>query len=89
MFVLDADGNLLVNAGFQEQEAKNVADLSDQNGRLFVREMLDLARQREAGWIDYDWPRPGDERPSRKSSYIRRVDNGERMLIVGAGVYFE
>jgi len=89
MFVLDPEGNLLVNAGFPEQEAKNVADLADRQGRLFVREMLDLAAQREAGWIDYEWPRPGDLRPSRKSSYIRRVESGGRMLIVGAGVYFE
>jgi len=89
MFVLDPEGNLLVNAGFPEQEAKNVADLEDRRGRLFVREMLELVAEREAGWIDYDWPKPGDTRASRKSSYIRRVDSGGRTLIVGAGVYLE
>jgi signal transduction histidine kinase len=89
LFVLDAEGNLLVNAGFPENEQRNVADLVDVEGRPFVREMLQLVGDREAGWVEYQWPRPGDRKPSRKSSYIRRVDLDGETVIVGAGVYLD
>ncbi len=88
VFVLDRDGVLLVNNGTPENENKNLSDLADIDGRQFVREMLRVPVDGSA-WIHYKWPRPGDERPSAKSSFVRLVDFGGRELIVGSGVYFD
>ncbi len=87
VFVLDAEGVLLVNNAAPENENKNLKDLADIDGRLFVREMLRVPLDGSA-WIHYKWPKPGDERPSAKSSFVRRVDFDGRQLIVGSGVYF-
>lgn len=88
VFVLDEDGVLLVNNGTPENEDRNLSDLADIDGRLFVQEMLRVPADGSA-WIHYKWPKPGDTRPSAKSSFVRRVDFGGRELVVGSGVYFE
>lgn len=88
VFVLDRDGVLLVNNGTPENENKNLSELADIDGRLFVQEMLRVPLGGSA-WIHYKWPKPGDARPSAKSSFVRRVDFGGRQLIVGSGVYFQ
>lgn len=89
VFVIDNQGNTLVNVGFPEREGTNVLDLEDSAGKKFIREMVGLAREREAGWVDYLWPKPGDSRPSLKSSYVHRLELGGRVLVVGAGVYLD
>ncbi len=88
VFVLDEDGVLLVNNGTPENENRNLTELADIDGRLFVQEMLRVPNDGSA-WIHYKWPKPGDARPSAKSSFVRRVDFGGRELVVGSGVYFE
>ena len=46
-----------------------------------------LLAQTEEGWVSYLWPRPGDQRASRKEAYVRKVSSGGRELVVGAGIY--
>ncbi len=88
VFVLDDTGVLLVNNGFPENETKDLSDLADIDGRPFVQEMLAVPLG-DSAWIHYKWPKPGDTRPSAKSSFVRRVDFGGRELVVGSGVYFD
>jgi signal transduction histidine kinase len=87
VFVIDEKGTLLVNNAFPENEGKDVSDLSDIDGKTFVREMLAVPPDGSA-WIDYKWPRPGDTRPSAKSSFVRNVEIDGQKLLVGSGVYF-
>lgn len=88
VFVVESTGLLLVNKAFPENEGRSVLDLEDIDGRQFVREMLAVPPD-AAKWIHYKWPKPGDTRPSAKSSYVRRVQLGDDLLVVGAGVYFD
>jgi hypothetical protein len=88
VFVLDSEGVLLVNNGFPQNEGKNLIGMKDIDGRPFVQEMLQVPVGVSA-WIHYKWPKPGDTRPSAKSSFVRKVDFDGRELVVGSGVYFE
>lgn len=87
VFVLDEAGLLLVNPGFPSQEGKNLIDLEDVHGKRFVREMIDALQEADSAWIDYMWPRPGDEPASPKSAYIRWAEFEGKRLLVGAGLY--
>jgi signal transduction histidine kinase len=87
LFVMEQGGVQLVNAAFPENEGKNLLDLKDTTGKVIGREMLALLADRDAGWVDYMWPRPGDKPASQKSSYVRKVLLGDQMLVVGAGLY--
>ena len=89
VFVFDQDGVQHVNAAFPEHEGENLLDLTDREGTVIGREMLSVVREDGAGWVDYLWPRPGDTRAARKSSYVRGVTLDGRLYVVGAGVYFD
>lgn len=88
VFVIDSAGKMIVNKAFPANEGSSVLDLEDIDGRRFVREMMAVAKDGSA-WIDYKWPKPGDTRPSLKSSYVRRLEVDGELLVVGAGVYFD
>jgi len=87
VFVMDKKGVQHVNAGFPENEGQNLLDLKDPDGKVIGREILALLDKHESGWVDYLWPRPGDTRPVRKSTYVRKVNVDGRMMVVGAGMY--
>ena len=87
VFVLDPDGTMVVNVGFPDLERSNLAAQQDEDGKFFVQEMLAIPAG-ETAWVDYRWPKPGETDPTRKSSFLRRIERDGREYIVGAGVYF-
>jgi signal transduction histidine kinase len=90
VFVMDTGGVHLVNAGFPENEGKNLLDLTDSDGKVIGREMLAVLETADAGWVDYLWPRPGDTPTSKKSSYVRKATLPDgRVVVVGAGLYLD
>lgn len=87
VFVIDAGGILRVNNAFPENVGRDVRELADIDGKRFVREMMRVSPG-DSAWVHYKWPKPGDQRPSAKSSYVRRVEIDGEEWVVGAGVYF-
>ncbi len=88
VFVHDQKGVQLVTPS-PELEGTSLLDFQDVNGKFVIRDTIAMLRDRDAGWIDYMWPRPGETSPSKKSSYVRKVKVGNDVLYVGAGVYGE
>ena len=88
VFVDDINGTVLINPPTPEIEGKNLIDMKDAKGKALLREFIKAAKTKGSGWVDYWWPKPGEDKPSKKMSYIKRakMPNGE-MVIVGAGVY--
>jgi signal transduction histidine kinase len=90
VFVMDLGGVHLVNAGFPENEGKNLLDLKDSDGKVIGREMLAVLANADSGWVDYMWPRPGESPARRKSSYVRKAKLPDgRTVVVGAGLYLD
>lgn len=90
VFVDDINGIVLVNPPSPEIEGKNLIDMKDAKGKTLIREFIKTAKTKGSGWVDYWWPKPGEDKPSKKMSYIKRakMPSGE-MVIVGAGIYSE
>ena len=78
-----------VNVAFPQLEGQNILHLKDVEGKRMVQQMIEVLKARDAAWIEYLWPRPGETLAREKSSYVRRVYLHGEMLVVGAGVYFE
>ncbi|HEX6812512.1 MAG TPA: cache domain-containing protein [Planctomycetota bacterium] len=89
VFVTTIDGVELVNPAQPSLEGTNLLDLRDLNGKSVIRECIAAATKEGAGWVEYSWYRPGSNTPSRKLTYVRRVQAGEDTLIVGSGVYLD
>jgi cytochrome c len=60
-----------------------VYDTRDEAGKLYWREIVEIARQRGTGWCDYTGTHPKTKVREPKSLYVERVGD----LIVGCGIY--
>jgi cytochrome c len=90
VFVDDYNGTVLVNPPSPEIEGKNLLDMKDAKGKTLVREFINVAKTKGSGWVDYWWPKPGEDKPSRKLSYIKNAKMPDgKMVVVGAGIYSE
>ncbi|MFI5394175.1 MAG: cache domain-containing protein [Candidatus Binatia bacterium] len=87
IFVFDMDGVDLVNPGFPNLEGRDLLDLKDTHGKHLIREMLKVVQTRGAGWVDYMWPKPGESVSTQKSAYVSKAKMGEKLVLVGCGVY--
>jgi signal transduction histidine kinase len=87
IIVVEPSGVDLVNPAFPNLEGRNILDVQDTRGKLLVREMLGVVQKRGSGWVDYMWPKPGDNASTEKSTYVRRANVGGGWVLVGCGVY--
>ncbi len=83
IFVLDPKGMTLAHGGNPKLVGSNLMELKDPNGKFFIKDMIDGANAKGAGWSDYSWPNPVSKKVSAKSTYYLKVDN----VIIGCGVY--
>jgi signal transduction histidine kinase/quercetin dioxygenase-like cupin family protein len=89
IWVNDMDGVELVNPAFRSLEGRSLLDMQDANGKYVYREMIRLIQTQGDGWVDYVWPKPGESVPSQKSAYVHGAQLGDRVVLVGCGVYLD
>ncbi|MCX5700104.1 MAG: cache domain-containing protein [Candidatus Omnitrophica bacterium] len=89
VFIDSPDGVELVNGSFLNIEGRNLIDYKDSNGKYLVRDYINIALTKGAGWLDYLWPKPGQSIPSKKHTYVRKAKYGDEIFIVGSGAYLE
>ncbi len=87
VFVTSPDGTELVNPAHPSLEGKNLSEEKDLKGKIFVRNYIDAAMKNGTAWVDYYWYKPGENTPSLKHSYVRKVQSGDQTYIVGSGYY--
>ena len=63
----------------------DASDLHDVEGHPLVREMLEIARSKGEGTVDYVWRNPVTNAVEKKRSFVRR-ENGS---LIGVGFYNE
>jgi cytochrome c len=86
VFLMDLDGKMLahpISPALTERD--NLLEVKDTDGKPLFVEFVEVAGKKGSGWVDYMWPKPGEETPSMKSSYIYRVEGTP--YFVGAGIY--
>ena len=83
LWVCDVNGIVRCNGSNPKSRNQNHADLQDANGKRFIREVLQLAREQGKGWVDYVWRNPVTRQLEPKSTYFERT--GE--LVVLCGIY--
>jgi len=87
IWVNDYDGVMLMHPVKNKMERQNYIGLQDKNGKKLFVEMIDVARNKGAGWVDYIWPKPGDKTPVLKVSYVKKAKCDGKDVVVGCGVY--
>ena len=68
-------------------DGSDLRGYKDPNGKALFVEMAATVRQSGAGFVAYDWPRPGADRPVPKISYVKGF--GPWGWILGTGIYVD
>ncbi len=89
LFAYDKDFNVLLNPAFPKREGANVRGEKDASGKLFQDELMNVARTKGSGWVDYMFPKPGQTQPCKKWSYVKAVQIDGGLGLIGAGFYPE
>jgi methyl-accepting chemotaxis protein len=70
-------------------EGKDLSEFKDPAGKFLFMEMVDVAKSTGAGFVDYQWAKPGED-PDKtfpKLSYVRVVP--EWGWVIGTGIYVD
>ena len=68
-------------------DGQNLSGFKDPNGKQLFVEMARVAKEKGAGFVDYYWPKPGQEKPAPKISYVKMQPDWN--WIVGSGIYID
>ena len=85
IWVADMNANMkCVAHGVSAQlVGRDLMEFKDSDGKMFIREIYELAKIRGSGWVDYKWFRPATQKIEQKSVYFEKVDR----YIVACGYY--
>jgi signal transduction histidine kinase len=62
---------------------QSLIDFKDTDGKLFIKEIVNLANTKGSGWVDYKWTNPVTKNIDPKSVYFEKLNN----LVVVCGFY--
>lgn len=90
------DGDLYLFAGlvsdvimtahpYSSLVGQDLTDYQDPEGNYLFANFVAVASDAGAGWSEYWWPKPGEDDPSRKLTYIMKVAGQD--LYIGCGYY--
>ena len=81
--VLDFDGKVLAHGQREDLIGKDLIDAKDPDGKLFIKERGELARQQPAFWQNYKFMNPANKKIEPKEMYCERLNE----TAVCGGVY--
>lgn len=81
--VYQLDGKVLAHGANQKFVGKDMIDAQDVDGKLYVKERVELAAKQASFWQDYKFVNPVSKKVEPKEMYCERLDN----TAVCAGVY--
>lgn len=88
VFVLDSEGNARCHPAQPSLEGRSLRELRDPKGKPIVATFLRELAASDDAWVHYQWPRPGSQVFTWKSTYVRRATAPDGTdLVVGAGAY--
>lgn len=82
IFVYDTKGTMLAHPN-NTLIGQNLVEVPDASGKLFRKEIIELAAAKGSGWVDYKYKNPKNREVEAKSTYIEKTDD----IIICCGIY--
>ncbi len=84
-FIHDMDAVMQMHPIKPALNGKDLSDLQDPAGKYLFREFIEVVKKDGSGIVGYLWPKPGEEEPIQKDSYV--LGFAPWNLVIGTGVY--
>ena len=81
VYVFDQNALMMAHGTNDKLVGKNLMQLKDADGKLFVQDLVAVMKSGKGGWVDYKWPNPVTKQIEQKTTYIEPV--GEYGFAVG------
>lgn len=85
-FIIDTNANYVLMPPKPASEGQNAMEVKDTNGKLIFQELI-AAGQRGGGFVEYVFPRPGQQKSEPKLSYAGSFTPWGWVL--GTGIYID
>ena len=82
VFAYDLQGVMVAHPKNPALIGKNLIDVPDSDGKLFRKEIVEKARIKGSGWVDYLYLNPETNEVEHKTTYLLKV--GDIILCCGA-----
>ena len=83
LVVYGLDGTVHAHGANEKMIGKNLIDLKDIDGKLFVKERVEMAKTKPSFWQDYKFTNPETKKIEPKSMYCERLEE----TVVCGGIY--
>ncbi|HNS14730.1 MAG TPA: cache domain-containing protein [Syntrophorhabdaceae bacterium] len=83
VFAYDMTATVVAHPKNAKLIGKNLADVPDSDGKLFRKEIVELAKSKGSGWVDYKYLNPETKKVESKTTYIQKAED----IIVCCGTY--
>ena len=86
-WVNDLSARIVMHPISPALNGKDMSATKDAGGKLFIVEMVKLARKEGMGFVGYLWPKPAGGKPAAKISYVKLYEPWG--WVVGSGIYVD
>lgn len=83
VFAYDLQGVMVAHPKNAKLVGKNLLEVPDVDGKLFRKEIVELAKTKGSGWVDYKYKNPESGKTEAKTTYLKKVGD----LILCCGIY--
>ncbi len=87
VFIYTFEGINIADPILKQNAGKNLIDFKDPNGKLVIKELIDVSKNQEGGYVKYVWNKPTTGTLVNKISYAQSFKPFSWMI--GSGVYLD
>jgi methyl-accepting chemotaxis protein len=84
-WINDLEPKMVMHPIKPQLNGKNLSQAKDPNGKALFVEMVNVIKKSNSGYVDYQWAKPGHEKPQNKISYVTYFQEWD--WVIGTGVY--
>ncbi len=87
IWINDMHPTMIMHPMKPELDGKDLSENKDPNGKKLFIEMVNVCREKGEGFVDYQWSKPGQEKPVPKISFVKLYKPWG--WVIGSGIYID
>ena len=81
VFAYDMSGKIIAHPKNPKLIGKDLLNVPDPDGKMFRKEIVEVAKTKSTGWVDYRYTNPETKKIEAKTTYVVKV--GDMILCCG------
>jgi len=86
-WINDMQPRMIMHPAKPEMDGQDIGGIKDPNGKQLFIDMVNLVKANGFGFVSYEWPRPGSDKPVPKISFVKGYQPWG--WVIGSGIYVD